>query len=69
MVCPAEQCPAPASQAGCVFQHCRRFFDQLGLGSFDKRKHIFTLRKNEKLLREIKNLDNQVRTCTRDGHF
>ncbi|KAB7502536.1 Ral GTPase-activating protein subunit alpha-1 [Armadillidium nasatum] len=59
MVCPPEQYPQANGQSDSVFQHCRRFFDQLGLAAFDKRKSIFTLRKNEKLLREIKNLDSQ----------
>ena len=59
MVCPQERCPAPI-ESDSTFQQCRKIFDQLGLASFEKRQAIHTLRKNEKLLREVKNLDNQV---------
>ena len=59
MVCPQEHCPLPMESSS-VFQQCRRLFDQLGLGSWEKRQSIHTLKKNDKLLRELKNLDKQV---------
>ena len=58
MVCPQESCPITV-ESETVFHQCRKLFDQFGLASFEKRKSIHTLRKNEKLLRELKNLDNQ----------
>ena len=59
MICPCEHCPQPVESSS-VFQQCRRLFDQLGLGSWEKRQSIHTLKKNDKLLRELKNLDKQV---------
>ncbi|KAA0185849.1 hypothetical protein HAZT_HAZT009887, partial [Hyalella azteca] len=56
--CPEEECPAPREEAS-PFQQCRLLFDQLGLAAWEKRKSLHTLKKNDKLLREIKNLDNQ----------
>ncbi|MPC07518.1 Ral GTPase-activating protein subunit alpha-2 [Portunus trituberculatus] len=58
MVCPSSHCPAPVESRS-AFQLGRLLFDQLGLGSWEKRQSIFTLKKNDKLLRELKNLDNQ----------
>ena len=43
------------------FSQCRVLFERLGLASWDKRGSIFTLTKTDRLIREIKNLDNQVR--------
>lgn len=58
MVCPEVRCPTPVESRS-VFQQGRLIFDQLGLASWEKRKSIHTLKKNDKLLRELKNLDNQ----------
>ncbi|XP_076305803.1 ral GTPase-activating protein subunit alpha-1 isoform X2 [Tachypleus tridentatus] len=41
------------------FQHCRLLLDQLGFTSWEKRPTFDLLKKNEKLLRELRNLDNQ----------
>lgn len=62
MVCPSAHCPPPVESRS-AFQLGRLLFDQLGLGSWEKRQSIFTLKKNDKLLRELKNLDNQVSQC------
>jgi len=43
-----------------AFHHSRMLFSQLGLTSWDKRSQVHLLKKSEKLLRELKNLDNQV---------
>ena len=43
-----------------TFHHSRMLFSQLGLTSWDKRSQVHLLKKSEKLLRELKNLDNQV---------
>jgi len=42
-----------------TFHHSRMLFSQLGLTSWDKRSQVHLLKKSEKLLRELKNLDNQ----------
>lgn len=47
------------------FQFCRLLFSQLGLTSWDHRSQLYLLDKNEKLSREIRNLDTQ--TC-RETH-
>lgn len=46
------------------FHFCKMLFSQLGLTSWDKRGQVHLLKKSEKLIRELKNLDNQVRTRT-----
>lgn len=43
------------------FQFARMLFSQLGLTACDKRGQVQLLKKCDKLLRELKNLDNQVR--------
>ncbi|KAK7072472.1 Ral GTPase-activating protein subunit alpha-2, partial [Halocaridina rubra] len=58
MVCPSAHCPSPVESRS-VFQQGRLLIDQLGLASWEKRRSINTLKKNDKLLRELKNLDNQ----------
>ncbi|KAK3890821.1 hypothetical protein Pcinc_005247 [Petrolisthes cinctipes] len=58
MVCPGCHCPTPIESRS-PFQQGRLLFDQLGLASWEKRQSIYTLKKNDKLLRELKNLDNQ----------
>lgn len=42
------------------FQHCRLLFSQLGLAGWERRSQLHLLDKNEKLLRELRNLDTQV---------
>ncbi|XP_076041404.1 ral GTPase-activating protein subunit alpha-2 isoform X2 [Oratosquilla oratoria] len=58
MISPHVQCPSPVEPRS-VYQQCRLLFDQLGFASWEKRNSIYTLKKNDKLLRELKNLDNQ----------
>ena len=55
---PAEK---PKSQGPhSPFQFSRMLFSQLGFTSWDKRGQVQLLKKCDKLLRELKNLDNQV---------
>ena len=42
------------------FQHCRLLFSQLALAGWERRSQLHLLDKNEKLLRELRNLDTQV---------
>lgn len=42
------------------FQFGRMLFSQLGLTAWDKRGQVQLLKKCDKLLRELKNLDSQV---------
>ncbi|XP_077430986.1 ral GTPase-activating protein subunit alpha-1 isoform X8 [Vanacampus margaritifer] len=42
-----------------VFYYCRLLINILGLNSWEKRSNFHLLRKNEKLLRELKNLDSR----------
>ncbi|XP_044013466.1 ral GTPase-activating protein subunit alpha-1 isoform X2 [Aphidius gifuensis] len=41
------------------FHHCRLLFSHLGLTGWEQRKNLHLLSKNEKLLREFRNLDGQ----------
>lgn len=41
------------------FHHCRLLFSHLGLSGWEQRKKLHLLSKNEKLIREIRNLDGQ----------
>ncbi|XP_078672855.1 ral GTPase-activating protein subunit alpha-1-like isoform X7 [Branchiostoma floridae x Branchiostoma belcheri] len=41
------------------FHHCRFLLNQLGMLAWEKRPHLDLLRKNDKLLRELKNLDSR----------
>ncbi|CAG9861658.1 unnamed protein product [Phyllotreta striolata] len=42
-----------------AFQHCRLFFSQMGLAGWERRQQLHLLDKTERLLRELRNLDNQ----------
>ncbi|XP_063231262.1 LOW QUALITY PROTEIN: ral GTPase-activating protein subunit alpha-1 [Bacillus rossius redtenbacheri] len=56
----AERCSAtPHLPALSPFQHCRLLFSQLGLAGWEHRAQLHLLAKNEKLLRELRNLDTQ----------
>ncbi|KFM77896.1 Ral GTPase-activating protein subunit alpha-2, partial [Stegodyphus mimosarum] len=57
--------PPPPCEVISLFQHCRLLLNQLGFTSWEKRSHFDLLKKNEQLLRELRNLDKQV--C-RDTH-
>ncbi|KAJ8941931.1 hypothetical protein NQ318_013264 [Aromia moschata] len=41
------------------FQQCRLLFSQLGLAGWERRHQLHLLNKTERLLRELRNLDNQ----------
>lgn len=41
------------------FQQCRLLFSQLGLAGWERRQSLHLLNKTERLLRELRNLDNQ----------
>ncbi|XP_066281377.1 ral GTPase-activating protein subunit alpha-1-like isoform X4 [Branchiostoma lanceolatum] len=41
------------------FHHCRFLLSQLGMLAWEKRPHLDLLRKNDRLLRELKNLDSR----------
>ncbi|XP_076166660.1 putative Rho GTPase-activating protein CG5521 isoform X7 [Ptiloglossa arizonensis] len=41
------------------FHHCRLLFSHLGLSGWEQRRKLHLLSKNEKLLRELRNLDSQ----------
>ncbi|XP_062986246.1 ral GTPase-activating protein subunit alpha-2 isoform X2 [Elgaria multicarinata webbii] len=50
--------PKPAQQQA-PFRLCRLLLNDLGMNSWDKRKSFHLLKKNSKLLRELKNLDSR----------
>ncbi|KAK3764075.1 hypothetical protein RRG08_046540 [Elysia crispata] len=58
MVAPPEM-PTESQDPVSPFQMCRMLLDQMGLLSWEKRCHFDLLRKNDKVLREVKNLDAQ----------
>ncbi|NWX88950.1 RGPA2 protein, partial [Nothoprocta pentlandii] len=51
-----EPCPA---QPQASFYFCRLLLNDLGMNSWDRRKSFHLLKKNSKLLRELKNLDSR----------
>ncbi|KAL5008782.1 hypothetical protein ScPMuIL_014363 [Solemya velum] len=53
------QMPSDSDDPVSPFQMCRLLLDQMGLLAWEKRTHFDLLRKSDKLLREMKNLDNQ----------
>uniref|UniRef100_A0A8W8IDE3 Rap-GAP domain-containing protein n=1 Tax=Magallana gigas TaxID=29159 RepID=A0A8W8IDE3_MAGGI len=53
------QVPCEGEETTPPFQMCRMMLDQLGLLAWEQRCHFDLLRKSDKLLRELKNLDNQ----------
>ncbi|XP_072745344.1 probable Rho GTPase-activating protein CG5521 isoform X7 [Anoplolepis gracilipes] len=54
VVSPPSCRPPPAP-----FHHCRLLFSHLGLSGWELRKRLHLLAKNEKLVRELRNLDSQ----------
>ncbi|KAJ8392987.1 hypothetical protein AAFF_G00068910, partial [Aldrovandia affinis] len=54
----AQREPAPHDPKA-PFYFCRRLLSDLGMNSWDRRKSFHLLKKNSKLLREIKNLDSR----------
>ncbi|XP_053794210.1 ral GTPase-activating protein subunit alpha-2 isoform X2 [Vidua chalybeata] len=55
----ARQEPPPPAQPQASFYFCRLLLNDLGMNSWDRRKSIHLLKKNSKLLRELKNLDSR----------
>ncbi|KAK7504780.1 hypothetical protein BaRGS_00003808 [Batillaria attramentaria] len=53
------QMPTEIQDPVSPFQMCRMLLDQMGLLSWEKRCHFDLLKKSDKLLREMKNLDAQ----------
>ncbi len=51
--------PADALENGRKFQQCRRLFHQLGLASWEQRPSVHLIKKNDSVLRELKNLDSK----------
>ncbi|KAM9787205.1 ral GTPase-activating protein subunit alpha-1 isoform 6-T6 [Syngnathus typhle] len=54
-----EQCESETQTSQSAFYYCRLLINVLGLNSWEKRSNFHLLRKNEKLLRELKNLDSR----------
>ncbi|XP_035724570.1 probable Rho GTPase-activating protein CG5521 isoform X8 [Vespa mandarinia] len=59
-----SMCATPISPPSCrqppaPFHHCRLLFSHLGLSGWEQRRKLHLLTKNEKLLRELRNLDSQ----------
>ncbi|KAF2981071.1 hypothetical protein EK904_002261, partial [Melospiza melodia maxima] len=55
----ARQEPPPPVQPQASFYFCRLLLNDLGMNSWDRRKSFHLLKKNSKLLRELKNLDSR----------
>ncbi|XP_015110729.1 probable Rho GTPase-activating protein CG5521 isoform X8 [Diachasma alloeum] len=51
--------PPPSRPPPAPFHHCRLLFSHLGLSGWEQRRRLHLLSKNEKLLRELRNLDGQ----------
>uniref|UniRef100_A0A8C0P7G2 Ral GTPase activating protein catalytic subunit alpha 2 n=1 Tax=Canis lupus familiaris TaxID=9615 RepID=A0A8C0P7G2_CANLF len=54
----SQEQPSPVEPPG-PFYFCRLLLDDLGMNSWDRRKNFHLLKKNSKLLRELKNLDSR----------
>ena len=52
--------PMENLESSSPFQCCRLFLNQLGFMHWGMRPHFNLLKKSEKLLRELKNLDKQM---------
>lgn len=59
----ASTAPPPksmtANRSDLPFHYCRLLFNQLGLAGWERRKRTHLLKRTEKLLRELRNLDTQ----------
>ncbi|NXO23135.1 RGPA2 protein, partial [Cisticola juncidis] len=55
----ARQEPPPPAEPQASFYFCRLLLNDLGMNSWDRRKSFHLLKKNSKLLRELKNLDSR----------
>lgn len=58
-MCAAAISPPSCHPPPAPFHHCRLLFSHLGLSGWEQRRKLHLLSKNEKLLRELRNLDGQ----------
>nr|XP_046485435.1 probable Rho GTPase-activating protein CG5521 [Neodiprion pinetum] len=58
-MCAAAISPPSCRPPPAPFHHCRLLFSHLGLSGWEQRRKLHLLSKNEKLLRELRNLDSQ----------
>ncbi|XP_014218628.1 ral GTPase-activating protein subunit alpha-1 isoform X2 [Copidosoma floridanum] len=58
-MCAAPMSPPTSRSPPAPFHHCRLLFSHLGLAGWEQRRKLHLLSKNEKLLRELRNLDSQ----------
>lgn len=58
-MCAAPVSPPKCNDTSAPFHRCRLLFSHLGLSGWEQRKKLHLLAKNEKLLRELRNLDSQ----------
>ncbi|XP_006824859.1 ral GTPase-activating protein subunit alpha-1-like [Saccoglossus kowalevskii] len=61
-----EQKPWPHTDPASPFYICRAMLSQLGMLTWDKRANFDLVKKNDKLIRELKNLDSQLRHLGND---
>lgn len=58
-MCASAISPPSCRPPPAPFHHCRLLFSHLGLSGWEQRRKLHLLSKNEKLLRELRNLDGQ----------
>ncbi|XP_012145628.1 putative Rho GTPase-activating protein CG5521 isoform X6 [Megachile rotundata] len=58
-MCASAISPPSCRPPPAPFHHCRLLFSHLGLSGWEQRTKLHLLSKNEKLLRELRNLDSQ----------
>ncbi|KAG7202596.1 hypothetical protein KM043_009788 [Ampulex compressa] len=58
-MCASTISPPSCRPPPAPFHHCRLLFSHLGLSGWEQRRKLHLLAKNEKLLRELRNLDSQ----------
>ncbi|XP_076480181.1 putative Rho GTPase-activating protein CG5521 isoform X5 [Bombus vancouverensis nearcticus] len=58
-MCASAISPPSCRPPPAPFHHCRLLFSHLGLSGWEQRRKLHLLSKNEKLLRELRNLDSQ----------
>ncbi|XP_014469000.1 PREDICTED: probable Rho GTPase-activating protein CG5521 isoform X4 [Dinoponera quadriceps] len=58
-MCASAISPPSCRPPPAPFHHCRLLFSHLGLSGWEQRRKLHLLAKNEKLLRELRNLDSQ----------
>ncbi|XP_015587095.1 ral GTPase-activating protein subunit alpha-1 isoform X3 [Cephus cinctus] len=58
-MCASAISPPSCRPPPAPFHHCRLLFSHLGLSGWEQRRKLHLLAKNEKLLRELRNMDGQ----------